>query len=151
MDWATIITVIISGFFSSSVLTAIVNCVIKRNEKKDKKNEKLDEVLVELKSLSKKVDTLDTKVSNLEERLTNVEAGLEITKSGTQRLLRAELRRVYKEWVKKGYCPTDVKEDFEDMYTIYHNLGKNGVMDKNRDKLMALPEEPKKRLLKEEN
>lgn len=44
-----------------------------------------------------------------------------------------------------GYCPTDEKADFENLYQSYHQLGKNGVMDANREKLLALPEAPKRK------
>ena len=69
----------------------------------------------------------------------------EILKRGVQALLRHELYQLYDEYyTNKGYAPLDVKNDFENIYLGYHNLGKNGVMNGLHERFMQLPEEPKK-------
>lgn len=65
-----------------------------------------------------------------------------VIKKGEQANLRHSLYEIYNTWMPLGYCPTDEKADFENLYQSYHNLGKNGVMDANREKLLALPETP---------
>lgn len=59
---------------------------------------------------------------------------------GVQALLRNELLTAYNKYTEKGYAPIFAKENFENMWTQYHNLGVNGVMDEVREKFMKLPD-----------
>ena len=81
-----------------------------------------------------------------------IEEKNEILKKGVQALLRHELYDLYDYYYKQlGYAPLDVKNDFENIYASYHNLGKNGVMDGIHKRFITLPEEPqKKQQLREE-
>ena len=63
---------------------------------------------------------------------------------GTQALLRAQLISDWNYYSKKGYAPIYARENFENVYTQYHNLGANGVMDDIRAKFLALPDRPEK-------
>lgn len=74
-------------------------------------------------------------------------------KRGVQALLRHELYELYDEYyTRKGYAPLDIKNDFENIYMCYHNLGRNGVMDGLHQRFMTLPdEEPRKPRLVENN
>lgn len=63
----------------------------------------------------------------------------EILKKGIQALLRHDLNEIYNEWYPKGYCPDDVKIDFQNMYEQYHSLGKNGVMGGKYNAIINLP------------
>lgn len=58
---------------------------------------------------------------------------------GIQALLRDRLYQCYLHYTEKGYAPLYARENFENMYTQYHNLGANGVMDDLYDKFMDLP------------
>lgn len=73
----------------------------------------------------------------------------EILKCGVQALLRHDLNEIYDTWVPRGYCPNDVKVDFENMFTQYHQLGKNGVMDNKHNVILSLPDTPTKQTLNE--
>lgn len=64
---------------------------------------------------------------------------------GVQALLRDRLVAEYNKYSEKGYAPIYARDNFENMWTQYHNLGKNGVMNGLHDKFMELPTE------KEEN
>lgn len=66
----------------------------------------------------------------------------EALKCGVQSLLRDRLLQSYKNFKEKGYARADDRENFENMYQQYHNLGKNGVMDDYRLKFLELPTEP---------
>jgi len=66
----------------------------------------------------------------------------EALKLGVQALLRDRLISEYNDRSEKGYAPIYAKENFENMWTQYHNLGKNGVMDTVHINFMALPTEP---------
>ena len=67
---------------------------------------------------------------------------------GVQATLRDRLRYLYKCYDKQHYVDLDDREDWEYMYQQYHALGKNGVMDDTRKKLLALPTEPPKKEVK---
>lgn len=65
---------------------------------------------------------------------------------GVQAILRNNLKKEYETAIVNGYAPVSDKENFENMYVQYHNLGANGVMDGIRDEYMALPTFPKEGL-----
>ena len=62
--------------------------------------------------------------------------------SGVQALLRDRLIAEYNDGLRKGYARIYDKENFENMWTQYHNLGANGVMDDIRNKYRELPTDP---------
>ena len=41
--------------------------------------------------------------------------------------------------IELNYAPLYAKENFENCYKQYHELGANGVMDKLRDEFLGLP------------
>lgn len=59
---------------------------------------------------------------------------------GIQALLRAQLIADWNYYSRKGYAPIYARENFENVYTQYHNLGANGVMDDIHSKFLALPD-----------
>lgn len=60
-------------------------------------------------------------------------------KLGVQALLRDRLLIVYKQCRDKGFATISERSNFENLYTQYHTLGSNGVMDDIRNKFLALP------------
>lgn len=58
---------------------------------------------------------------------------------GIQALLRDRLYQTYMHYTDKGYAPLYARENFDNMYKQYHNLGANGVMDDLYEKFMNLP------------
>lgn len=65
----------------------------------------------------------------------------EAVQKGVQALLRDRLYDKYEYYSEQGYAPIRARENFENMWTQYHNLGKNGVMDDIHIKFMELPTE----------
>ena len=61
---------------------------------------------------------------------------------GVQALLRSQMITDYNFWSEKGYAPIYARENFENCWLRYHNLGANGVMDDLHNKFMALPTPP---------
>lgn len=61
---------------------------------------------------------------------------------GVQALLRDRLIDQYNRYSEKGYAPIYAKENFENMWKQYHNLGVNGVMDGVHENFMSLPDRP---------
>lgn len=65
----------------------------------------------------------------------------EAVQLGVQALLRDRLIHEYNKALDRGYAPIYAKENFENMWLQYHNLGKNGVMDEIHKEYMAFPTE----------
>lgn len=59
-----------------------------------------------------------------------------------QALLRAQMISEYNKAKDRGYAPIYAKQNFENMWDKYHNLGVNGVMDSIHEAYLALPDEP---------
>ena len=62
-------------------------------------------------------------------------------KKGIQALLRSELISDYNKWSEKGYAPIYARQNFENCWKQYHELGENGVMDDLHEKFLELPTE----------
>lgn len=72
-----------------------------------------------------------------------VSAENEAIRLGVQALLRDRLVAEYNKYSDLGYAPIYARENFENMWNQYHNLGKNGVMDGLHEMFLQLPTEPK--------
>lgn len=75
-------------------------------------------------------------------RMKAIESKNEAVCLGVQALLRDRLIQSYNYHLDKGYAPIYAKQNFENMWKQYHNLGVNGVMDGIRDNFMNLPDRP---------
>lgn len=62
-----------------------------------------------------------------------------IIKRADQALLRHELKEAYKEALKEGGATLEDRDEWSNMYDIYHALGANGAMDDIREKYFELP------------
>jgi len=60
-------------------------------------------------------------------------------KRGMQALLRDRLYALYTHCAAKGWAGIDERRNFINMYTQYHQLGANGVMDDIRTRFYNLP------------
>ena len=58
-----------------------------------------------------------------------------------QAILRDRLYSLSNKYLAKGWVNKEEIENFENIYQQYHNLGKNGVMDARREKVLDLPTE----------
>lgn len=63
----------------------------------------------------------------------------ESVRLGVQALLRDRLIHEYNKALDRGYAPIYAKDNFENMWKQYHNLGQNGVMDEIHNEYMSLP------------
>lgn len=63
-------------------------------------------------------------------------------KLGLQALLRSQLIGDYNKWSERGYAPIYARENFENCWKQYHELGANGVMDGIHEKFENLPLHP---------
>lgn len=64
---------------------------------------------------------------------------LQANDKGVQALLRDRLIQSYNYYMDKGFAPIYARQNWENMWQQYHNLGENGVMDDLHSKFMALP------------
>lgn len=92
-------------------------------------------------------ETIDRGLKPILEKIECISENNILLKKAVQANIRVELRDRYNEYIKKGYAPLSIREDLEALYTAYHNLGRNGVMDNLREKFMQLPVDiPNKRV-----
>lgn len=101
-------------------------------EKQNKKEDEIEELkyngyLNELKTI-------------INEAVDPIKEDLSAVKKGTQATCRNDLEEMYAIAEKSGYCSNEDKQKFEATYQAYHGLGKNGVMDAKREKLLTMPE-----------
>ena len=77
--------------------------------------------------------------TNFAKRIKENDTETQAVKSGVQALLRAQMISEYNKAKDKGYAPIYAKENFQNMWDNYHNLGANGVMDAIKDEYLAMP------------
>jgi len=77
---------------------------------------------------------LHSKLSEQKTRTTALELGV-------QALLRDRLYQMYMHYSEKGFAPLYARDNFENLYRRYHELGANGVMDDYYHKFMQIPTE----------
>ena len=94
--------------------------------------------IIGLPSLCTIITYLWKKVQNNDKKTNAVQLGI-------QALLRSQMINDYKKWNDEGYAPIYARENFENCWTHYHNLGANGVMDDIHEKFMNLPTEKNRR------
>lgn len=58
-------------------------------------------------------------------------------------LLKDSIEDTYWEYIKLGYCPPEIKDEVEEVYQIYADLGGNGTGKRHYHELMSLPPELK--------
>ena len=69
-------------------------------------------------------------------------AHIKAVKLGVQALLRAQMIHDFNKWSERGYAPIYARDNFQNCWAQYHDLGANGVMDDIHNKFLALPIEP---------
>lgn len=63
---------------------------------------------------------------------------IDILMNAQQKQMRRELQMDYRRYIEQGYIEDDDMEMWEASYQAYHSLGKNGIMDDRRQRLIAL-------------
>lgn len=77
--------------------------------------------------------------TNFAKRIKENDDETQAVKSGVQALLRAQMISEYNKAKDRGYAPIYAKDNFQNMWDNYHNLGANGVMDAIKDEYLAMP------------
>lgn len=60
--------------------------------------------------------------------------------AGVQALLRDRLLQGYRHYAEKGWANYEDRQNMENIYSQYHSLGENGIMDGMRERFLSLPE-----------
>lgn len=144
-EWIPIVSLIVSCLGIPALATLIVTDLYKRHKENSEHAKQARQEELE-KSMTKVVRV---EVKDIKEDVAQLKGDLCIAKQSLQATLRHELYEIADKWLAKGYCPIQDKEDFENIYKKYHDLGRNGVMDDIYAKVMELPvikPRPKKRV-----
>lgn len=67
---------------------------------------------------------------------------INILMKAQQAQMRTQLLEQYHRYEAQGWISEEDLEDWENQYQGYHSLGKNGIMDARREKLIAMPNVP---------
>lgn len=141
--WLEIVIAVIGLLGSIMGILGITTYVSKRMERKaEKKNEEEDKIeLLKYNGYKEELKTIiNEALVPVKEDLVEVKADLALVKKGTQATCRNDLEEMFAIAEKQGYCSNEDKQKFEATYQAYHTLGKNGVMDAKREKLLEMPE-----------
>ena len=132
------------GTLLALIVTSIYNWL------KDKRHDSSKKITARFDALNDRLDALNTKIDDVKHTVETSEGHVrETTDRALQALLRNKLYEIYECWMPKKFAPTDVKENFENLYQRYHTLGKNGVMNGKHEAFMALPDiKPNKEIKK---
>lgn len=141
--WLEIVIAVIGLLGSIMGILGITTYISKRAEHKaDKKNKEEDKIeLLKYNGYKEELKTIiNEALVPVKEDLVEVKADLTLVKKGTQATCRNDLEEMFAIAEKQGYCSNEDKQKFEATYQAYHTLGKNGVMDAKREKLLEMPE-----------
>lgn len=111
----------------------------KKNKQEDKDEEEIEKMrheayMQELRMIFKE------EIKPIEDRLEIIESDLGKVKKGVQVTCRNDLEDLVDKADKQKFLSLYDKKRFESAYQAYHDLGKNGVMDATRERILALPE-----------
>ena len=110
-----------------------------RNKAEDKAAEEIEQLRHE-KQLSDLKKIIDDAIEPVKSDISEIKIDLQKVQAGTQATCRNDLEEMYEAAESKGFCSNEEKQRFESTYQAYHSLGKNGIMDVKREKLLNLPE-----------
>lgn len=150
-EWLTITAAVVSvlaGLFGLCGVSIYINERVKhkatrKNEREDKEREDVERAKSEhygkmiVEAVGKKIEPLEKELLDVKEDLTKLKAGVQASN-------RADLQALVDKADQQGWLSSYDKERFCQLYQAYHNLGKNGVMDSHRARILALPDIPPK-------
>ena len=139
---------IITGLFGLCGISIYINERVKhRASKKNEQEDKEQEAIEHAKDEYYKqilIETISKKIDPIENELSEVRNDIKKLKAGVQASNRADLQVLVDKAENQQWLSQYDKNRFYQLYQAYHNLGKNGVMDAYKDKVLALPDVPPK-------
>ena len=150
-EWLQIIVAVISiitGLFGLCGISIYINERVKhraskKNEQEDKDQEAIEQAKDEhykqilIQAIREKLDPLETELSEVRDDIKKLKAGVQASN-------RADLQVLVDKAENQKWLSQYDKNRFYQLYQAYHNLGKNGVMDAYKEKILALPDFPPK-------
>ena len=125
---------------TTELVKGIINKVKQKNSEVQNQAGKCETRFQSMQRTNEKFDEkLDTIMECLDELKKNGPEEYQVLKKGVQAILRRDMLTEYKEAKKKRYSTLEEKENFNNMYNAYHNLGENGVMDKVHEEYLEMP------------
>lgn len=150
-EWLQIIVAVISiitGLFGLCGISIYINERVKhRASKKNEQEDKDQEAIEQAKNEHYKqilIDAISEKIDPLENELSEVRDDIKKLKAGVQASNRADLQVLVDKAENQKWLSQYDRYRFYQLYEAYHNLGKNGVMDSYKEKILALPDVPPK-------
>ena len=86
-------------------------------------------------------EMIDMKIE-LKTDIKPLQEDLDLMKKTMQKDTRRSLRQDAAKYIQRGWASGQEKTEYDELYWCYHNLGRNGVVDSDHEKVMALPEAP---------
>lgn len=152
INWIDITISILSICASIGLFEGIKLIIKKKAEKKIKDKENMEKLARQQLENNRKEDLLkivnNAMTLSIEpalKKLDNIQEDMNHIKIGLQASLRNDLYQLYNSCSRKGFADIQDREDFENIYQQYHQLGANGVMDNIRKKFLNLPIEKERR------
>lgn len=75
-------------------------------------------------------------------KVSTFSAQMKILMKAQQAQMRNQLITQYHFYMNQGWISEDDLEDWENQYQSYHALGENGILDKRRETLLSLKNNP---------
>lgn len=138
-EWVPMVSLIASCIGLPTLAALIVTDIYRQRKEMRQKNSEENKRRKEQELQDAIRVVIQSEMKPLASAINELQADSTITKQSLQATLRHELYDIADKWKAKGFCPTQAKEDFENMYQKYHSLGNNGVMDTVREEIMSLP------------
>lgn len=124
-------------------LTTGLGLIIKKAwDKKEAEKKELEDLREEKYQAEEKKRCDDMKES-IHKEFEPVLSDIDLMKKSMQKDIRRSLRQDASHYIRRGWASHQEKTEYDELYWCYHHLGKNGVVDNDHKKVMALPESPK--------
>ena len=141
--WVDILSAIIGAIgtiFGILGITSYLQTRLKYKAEKMNQKEEDQEALKQESYLNQLKTIINSEVSPIVSSLEEIKEDVILLKKGIQATCRNDLEEMFEKAEKQGFCSNNDKMKFEASYQVYHALGKNGVMDIKREKILKMPE-----------
>lgn len=87
-------------------------------------------------------EEMESMKNNIKEELEPLKENVDQLRKGFQKDLRRSLRQDGALYLTRGYASHQEKTEYDELYWTYHNMGRNGVVDAEHNRVMELPDHP---------
>lgn len=109
-------------------LLAIVLFKVQSNENRQKSREdKTNDLLIKIEAATNRLTAHDETVTELKQVTSQLCENENANRQGIKMLIRYMLRRYHGEYMFRGYITSHEKQEFLELYDVYHAMGGNGT------------------------